>query len=149
VPGRPPARRGGLQVRDGLLDGFGQFGGCAWDTHQNHYPRLKEYLLPGFDRAYAALIEDLDARGLLDETLVLWLSEHGRTPRIVTRYKGGGRDHWSRVYSVALAGGGVARGRVVGESDRIGGDVKQTPVSPISRRRAAPAGYDPSVHLRT
>src|SRR5262249_8905579 len=52
-------------------DGFGLFGGCAWDTHQNHFPRLKEYLLPGFDRAYPALIEDLDARGLLDETLVL------------------------------------------------------------------------------
>jgi hypothetical protein len=111
-------------------DGFGSFGGCAWDTHQNHYPRLKEYLLPGFDRAYPALIDDLDARGLLDETLVLWLSEHGRTPRIVTRWKGGGRDHWSRVYSVALAGGGVARGRVVGESDKLGGDVKSTPFSP-------------------
>ncbi|MBL8864232.1 MAG: DUF1501 domain-containing protein [Planctomycetia bacterium] len=111
-------------------DGYGQFGNCAWDTHQNHFPRLKEYLLPGFDRAYPALIEDLEQRGLLDETLVLWLSEHGRTPRIDTKWTGGGRDHWSRVYSVALAGGGVARGRVVGESDRIGGDVKQTPVSP-------------------
>ena len=111
-------------------DGYGQFGGCAWDTHQNHFPRLTKYLLPGFDLAYSALIEDLDARGLLDETLVLWLSEHGRTPRIASKWKGGGRDHWSRVYSVALAGGGVARGRVVGESDKIGGDVKQTPFSP-------------------
>lgn len=111
-------------------DGFGQFGNCAWDTHQNHFPRLREYLLPGFDLAYAALLSDLEARGLLDETLVLWLSEHGRTPRIDSRWKGGGRDHWSRAYSVALAGGGVARGRVVGATDRIGGDVKDGPVSP-------------------
>jgi hypothetical protein len=111
-------------------DGYGQFANCAWDTHQNHFPRLKEYLLPGFDAAYSALIADLDDRGLLDETLVVWLSEHGRTPRTDSKWKGGGRDHWSRVYSVALAGGGVARGRVVGASDKLGGEVKSTPVSP-------------------
>jgi hypothetical protein len=111
-------------------DGYGQFSGCAWDTHAYHYPRLKEYLLPGFDLAYSALIEDLDVRGLLDETLVLWMSEHGRTPQIDSKPKGAGRHHWSRVYSVALAGGGVARGKVVGSSDRIGGDVHTTPVSP-------------------
>ncbi len=69
-------------------DGFGQFAGCAWDTHANHYPRLKEYLLPGFDLAYSALIDDLDERGLLDETLVLWMSEHGRTPQIDSKPKG-------------------------------------------------------------
>jgi hypothetical protein len=131
-------------------DGYGQFGGCAWDTHQNHYPRLKEYLLPGFDLAYSALIEDLEARGLLDETLVLWLSEHGRTPRIDSRWKGGGRDHWSRVYSVALAGGGIARGHVVGASDRIGGDVKTTPVSPKDLLATAfhLLGYDPETTVR-
>jgi hypothetical protein len=111
-------------------DGFGQFASCAWDTHANHYPRLREYLLPGFDLAYSALIEDLEARGLLDETLVLWLSEHGRTPRIDSRPTGAGRHHWSRAYSVALAGGGVARGRVVGTTDRQGGEVRDTPVSP-------------------
>ncbi len=111
-------------------DGYGQFAGCAWDTHAYHYPRLKEYLLPGFDLAYSALIEDLDVRGLLDETLVLWMSEHGRTPQIDSKPKGAGRHHWSRVYSMALAGGGVARGRVVGSSDRLGGDVHSTPVSP-------------------
>lgn len=111
-------------------DGYGQFANCAWDTHQNHFPRLKEYLLPGFDAAYSALIADLDDRGLLDETLVVWMSEHGRTPRIDSKWKGGGRDHWSRVYSVALAGGGAARGRVVGASDNLGGEVKNTPVSP-------------------
>lgn len=111
-------------------DGFGQFAGCAWDTHAYHYPRLKDYLLPGFDLAYSALIEDLDVRGLLDETLVLWMSEHGRTPQIDSKPKGAGRHHWSRAYSVALAGGGVARGKVVGSTDRIGGDVRSTPFSP-------------------
>jgi hypothetical protein len=111
-------------------DGFGQFAGCAWDTHANHYPRLKEYLLPGFDRAYAALIRDLDARGLLDETLVIWTSEHGRTPRIDSKPKGAGRHHWSQAYSAVLAGGGVPRGKVVGSTDRAGGEVRDTPVSP-------------------
>ena len=111
-------------------DGFGVFASCAWDTHANHYPRLKQYLLPGFDQAYSALLLDLEARGLLDETLVLWMSEHGRTPRINSKPKGAGRDHWSRAYSVALAGGGVPRGKVVGSSDRIGSDVRDTPISP-------------------
>jgi Protein of unknown function (DUF1501) len=111
-------------------DGFGQFGGCAWDTHDNHYPRLKEYLLPGFDQAYAALIQDLEARGLLDETLVLWMSEHGRTPKIDSKPRGAGRHHWSRAYSIALAGGGTPRGKVVGGTDRFGGEVRDTPISP-------------------
>ena len=76
-------------------DGFGQFASCAWDTHDNHYPRLKEYLLPGLDRALPGLLLDLEARGLLDETLVLWMSEHGRTPKIDSKAKGAGRHHWS------------------------------------------------------
>ncbi len=130
-------------------DGFGQFAGCAWDTHANHYPRLKEYLLPGFDRAYAALILDLEARGLLDETLVLWLSEHGRTPRIDSRPKGAGRHHWSRAYSMALAGGGTPRGKVVGSSDRFGGEVRETPVSPKDILATAfyLLGIDPHTHV--
>src|SRR5262249_29791030 len=121
---------GGSKFITVFWDGYGQFSGCAWDTHANHYPRLKEYLLPGFDLAFAALIDDLRQRGLLDETLVLCLSEHGRTPRIDARPAGAGRHHWSRVYSMALAGGGVARGGVVGSSDRMGGEVRETPVSP-------------------
>jgi hypothetical protein len=111
-------------------DGYGQFAGCAWDTHANHYPRLKDYLLPGFDLAYSALLEDLQTRGLLDETLVLWLSEHGRTPKIDSKPKGAGRHHWSRAYSIVAAGGGVSRGKVVGATDRLGGEVRDTPVSP-------------------
>lgn len=130
-------------------DGYGTFSSCAWDTHANHYPRLKEYLLPGFDLAYSALIDDLRQRGLLDETLVLCLSEHGRTPRIDSRPAGAGRHHWSRVYSAALAGGGIAKGRVVGASDRIGGEVQSTPVSPKDILATAfhLLGIDASTHV--
>jgi hypothetical protein len=111
-------------------DGFGQFSGCAWDTHANHYPRLKEYLLPGFNRAYPALIRDLEARGMLDDTLVLWLSEHGRTPKIDSKPKGAGRHHWSKAYSIVMAGGGAPKGKVVGSTDKHAAEVKETPISP-------------------
>ncbi len=111
-------------------DGFGQFGGCAWDTHANHYPRLKQYLLPGFDLAYPTLIRDLEARGLLDSTLVIWMSEHGRTPKIDNKPKGAGRHHWSKAYTTVLAGGGAARGKIIGATDRHAGEVKDKPVSP-------------------
>ena len=100
-----------------------------WDTHWNHYYRLKDRLLPGFDSAYSALLLDLEQRGMLDDTLVVWMSEHGRTPKL-NKNKGGGRDHWSSVYCITLAGGGVRAGEIVGESDRIGGNVHSTPVSP-------------------
>jgi len=103
--------------------------GSGWDTHWEHYPRMKNELCPGFDRALYGLLSDLDARGLLDETLVVCLSEHGRTPKL-SHGNGGGRDHWSQVYSCVLAGGGVARGRVVGKSDKIAGSVAERPVSP-------------------
>ncbi len=112
-----------------LWDCFGQFANGAWDTHQYHYPRLKELLLPGFDLAYSALIEDMSSRGLLDETLVMWMSEHGRTPKINSK-PGGGRDHWSRAYTAVVAGGGTAAGRVVGRTTSDGGDVRETPISP-------------------
>lgn len=101
----------------------------GWDTHSNHYPRLKEFLLPVFDHSFPAFLRDMESRGLLDETLVLCLSEHGRTPQLNSR-PGGGREHWSRVYSVCLAGAGVGRGQAIGESDKIGGDVKSNPISP-------------------
>ncbi len=100
-----------------------------WDTHWNHFYRLKDRLLPGFDAAFSGLILDLEQRGLLDETLVVWMSEHGRTPKIKS-VRGGGRDHWSRAYSIALAGAGVGRGNIVGRSDAMGGDVAAEPVSP-------------------
>jgi len=103
--------------------------GSGWDTHYDHYPRMRQELLPGFDMALYGLLNDLDGRGLLDETLVLVLSEHGRTPKI-QNVKGGGRDHWSQCYSALMAGGGIARGRVVGRSDKIAGTVAERPISP-------------------
>ena len=108
----------------------------AWDTHYWHYPRLTEQLLPGLDRAYSALILDLEQRGMLDETLVLCITEHGRTPKLdqhgdhPSGTDQGGRNHWSRAYSSVLAGAGICRGKVVGRTDRIAGEVEETPVSP-------------------
>jgi hypothetical protein len=87
----------------------------SWDTHGRHFPQMKDSLCPKFDRAFSALVEDLAERGLLGQTLVLATAEFGRTPQV---NKAGGRDHWPWAYSVALAGGGVAAGAVVGASDR-------------------------------
>ncbi len=127
-------------------DPFGPHGASVWDTHSNHFPRLRNYLLPVFDQSYSALITDLDDRGLLDETLVLCTSEHGRTPQIDSGPTGGARHHWSRAYSSVFAGGGMARGRIVGATDAIGGDVVDTPVSPKDMQATAYhlLGYDES-----
>jgi hypothetical protein len=107
-----------------------QTANSAWDTHFSHFERLKDELLPGLDRALSALILDLESRGMLDDTLVMVLTEHGRTPKISDTVRGAGREHWSQTYCSLLAGGGIARGTVVGSSDRIGGFVKDRPVSP-------------------
>lgn len=101
----------------------------AWDTHEDHFNRMKNQLCPSFDTAYPALLLDLEQRGLLDETLVVCISEHGRTPRIDDS-PGGGRNHWSRAYSALFAGGGFAKGRVIGKTDSIAGDVADNPFSP-------------------
>jgi hypothetical protein len=94
----------------------------TWDTHQAIFPNLKNYLLPPMDRAVSALMDDLDSRGLLDETLIVMGSEFGRTPRISTLAKVAypGRDHWGGCQSILLAGGGIRGGTVIGASDRIG-----------------------------
>src|SRR5262249_2529890 len=109
-------------------DEFG-LAGSGWDTHWEHYPRMKNELMPGFDRAFYGLVSDLDQRGMLDSTLVVVLSEHGRTPQI-NKANGGGRDHWAQAYTALFAGGGTARGKVVGKTDKIGGTVTDRPVSP-------------------
>ncbi len=87
----------------------------AWDTHSYHYRGI-EPQMPDLDRAFAGLIKDLDQRGLLDSTLVVVNSEFGRTPKVNA---GGGRDHWPRVFSIVLAGGGIKRGQVYGSSDGL------------------------------
>ncbi|MCA9080701.1 MAG: DUF1501 domain-containing protein [Planctomycetaceae bacterium] len=120
----------GTRVVSVFWDEYG-LAGDAWDTHFDHFARMTDQLCPGLDWGVSGLISDLDERGLLDETLVVLISEHGRTPKI-NKAAGGGRDHWSRAYSVMLAGGGVARGRVIGATDEIAGDVVDRPVSPKS-----------------
>jgi Protein of unknown function (DUF1501) len=99
----------------------------AWDTHARNFPILKENKLPGLDQTFTALMEDLDARGMLDETLIVVMSEMGRTPKINA---GGGRDHWTHCYSVLFAGAGVRGGTVYGASDAQAAYVKDLPVSP-------------------
>ncbi|MBP88583.1 MAG: hypothetical protein CMJ64_18020 [Planctomycetaceae bacterium] len=89
----------------------------AWDTHAKNSERLKKALMPPMDLAYSALLEDLEERGMLEDTLVVWIGEFGRTPKINAR---GGRDHWGHVFSAALAGGGVQGGVVHGVSDSKG-----------------------------
>lgn len=99
----------------------------SWDTHTRNFPILREVNLPEFDKVYSALLEDLDARGLLDETLIVVMSEMGRTPRLNPN---GGRDHWTHCFSTWLAGGGVRGGTIVGESDAQAAYVKDRPISP-------------------
>ena len=89
----------------------------GWDTHTLHAQSSKDFLMPIMDQAYSALIEDLSERGLLDETLIVWLGEFGRTPKFNAN---AGRDHWGSVFSIALAGGGVRGGVVHGSSDAQG-----------------------------
>ena len=119
----------------------------AWDTHSKNAERLKTSLMPPMDLAYSALLEDLLARGLLDETLIVWMGEFGRTPKINAR---GGRDHWGHVYSVALAGGGVRGGVVHGSSDSIGGHPRDGRVQPqdLSATIFHTLGYRPETELR-
>jgi hypothetical protein len=98
-----------------------------WDTHKDSVNRLKNHLLPPFDRAMTALLDDLHVRGLLDETLLVWKGEFGRTPKI---NKAVGRDHWGFCQSVLLAGAGVRGGQVHGSSDAHAAYAAEAPVSP-------------------
>jgi hypothetical protein len=98
-----------------------------WDTHDNNFGRLKDDLLPPCDMAFSALVEDLEARGLLESTLVVMLGEFGRTPKLNAQ---GGRDHWPDCYSVVLAGGGVTGGAIYGASDKLGAYPDSNPVKP-------------------
>ncbi|MDA0832069.1 MAG: DUF1501 domain-containing protein [Planctomycetota bacterium] len=107
--------------------------GPSWDTHLNNFPRLKDELLPPFDLALSALIDDMHQSGLLEETLVIVATEFGRTPQVGARRSNNGnnttgRDHWPGCYSVLLAGPGVTPGSYFGESDKVGWHPKTDPV---------------------
>jgi hypothetical protein len=107
------------------------FNEITWDIHGTKpftsIEGMKDIVAPMYDQAYAALLEDLESRGLLGETLVCNLAEFGRTPRV---NPAGGRDHWPQCWTTYFAGGGVQGGRVVGKSDPIGGYPAERPVSP-------------------
>ena len=99
------------------------FGG--WDLHQNCFDQLNTKL-PQLDTAMSALVDDLNQRGLLENTIVLWMGEFGRTPRINAN---AGRDHWARSWSVVVGGGGIAGGRIVGATNEDGTRVTTEPFS--------------------
>jgi hypothetical protein len=117
-----------------------------WDSHLDNAKRLKNDLLPPADQSFSALVEDLDARGLLESTLVVALGEFGRSPAI---NKQGGRDHWPDCFSIVLAGGGVCGGAVYGASDRNGAYPDASPVTPgdLAATMFWRFGLDPAIEL--
>jgi len=117
--------------------------GIVWDTHNDNFNRMKNNLVPRMEQAYAALLDDLDERGLLDSTLVVWLGDFGRTPTINNQ---AGRDHWPQCYSAVLAGGGIRGGQVVGQSDKTGAYPASRPIMPADLHATvfSALGYDAS-----
>ena len=126
----------------------------AWDTHRDHFGLMRRSLCPPFDRAFSALLSDMHARGLLDETLVVVMGEFGRTPKVgaVTSGAGAaknGRDHWPYCYTVLFAGAGVPGGAVYGASDRTAAEPRDNPVGPedIAATIYAALGVDPATEI--
>jgi hypothetical protein len=119
-------------------------GNGHWDTHENNFNMLKQFLLPWFDRGLSVLLEDLDDRGLLDTTLVVTMGDMGRSPRVNGK---AGRDHWPQCGFCLLAGGGTKAGYVHGASDRTGSYPKDHPVSPgdICATIYELVGVDPNI----
>jgi uncharacterized protein (DUF1501 family) len=97
----------------------------GWDTHANNFDALSNRLLPELDQGMSALVADLASRGMLDTTMIVWMGEFGRTPRI---NQNAGRDHWPRSWSVVVGGGGMKAGQVVGATDKDGVDVADRPI---------------------
>ncbi len=124
----------------------------TWDSHGAIFTRLKNDLLPPLDRGVSALLDDLEATGLLDETMVVLLGEFGRTPRLSTPPGNGsaGRDHWAPCFFGLFAGGGVRGGQVIGRSDRIGAYPATTPYSPddVGATVYHVLGVDPASEVR-
>jgi uncharacterized protein (DUF1501 family) len=107
-----------------------------WDTHSRNFTDLKTRLMPPADQAFSALLDDLTERGMLDETLVVWTGEFGRTPKVGQRNSDAGagrdgRDHWPGCFTTVLAGGGVRGGQVYGSSDRHAAFPASNPVAPV------------------
>ncbi|HLN29840.1 MAG TPA: DUF1501 domain-containing protein [Gemmataceae bacterium] len=122
-------------------------GNRDWDTHSHNFRLLKDTLLPPLDQGLSALLQDLTSRGLLDDTLVIWMGDMGRTPRI---NRDAGRDHWSFCYSVVMAGAGIRGGQVYGSSDRNAAYPSTNPVSPgdLAAGIFHSLGIDPRAQVR-
>jgi hypothetical protein len=125
----------------------------GWDTHNDIFESLEHRLLPRFDESFSALIEDLDERGLLDDTLVICMGEFGRAPLVALEptFAGStpGRKHWAAAYSIVMAGAGVSRGAVVGRTDRQGGYPLAERFGPwdVTATIFSALGIDPAEHF--
>ncbi len=130
---------------------IGGKGSGGWDTHGDNFNQLKTRLLPGTDQTIPTLINDLKSRGLLDETLVVWMGEFGRSPRVTNTAQFGpdGRDHWPKCYTALFAGGGITPGAIYGASDRIGAYPSLDPVRPddIAATMFWALGIDPNTEV--
>jgi uncharacterized protein (DUF1501 family) len=127
-----------------------------WDTHNRNFIDLKTRLCPVTDRATSALLDDLKARGMLDETLIVWTGEMGRTPKVGQSVVGGagagrdGRDHWGKLFTTVLAGGGVRAGTVYGSSDKFASEPATNPTAPADLAATIYhlLGVDPHTEIR-
>jgi hypothetical protein len=127
-----------------------------WDTHSRNFIDLKSRLCPVTDLAFSALLDDLKDRGMLDDTLIVWTGEMGRTPKVGQAVVGGagagkdGRDHWGKVFTTVLAGGGVKGGLVYGASDRYAAEPSENPVPPVDLAATIYhlLGVDPRTEMR-
>ena len=155
LPARAAARRGGDEVRHRLFlrhHRRPERPSGGWDTHgfnnTRMFPIIEKYHLPITEQTLPTLLIDLEERGLLDETLVVWMGEFGRTPNI---NKNVSRDHWPQCYTTLLAGGGVKRGFVYGASDKTGAYPAEDPVRPddLAATIFYALGIDPHTEVRT
>lgn len=132
--------------------GMGNSDDGGWDTHNNNFNDLRNRLLPVTDRSLPTLLDDLSERGMLDDTLIVWMGEFGRTPAIGAnpRFARDGRDHWPQCYTVLLAGGGIKGGYVHGGSDRLGAYPTSNPVAMenIPATMFTALGLDPATEVR-
>ena len=121
----------------------------GWDTHNDNFNALKNNLLPPTDQALAALFDDMNASGLLKETLVIVMGEFGRSPKITVA--NAGREHWPFVFTILMAGAGLPGGRVYGASDKIGGYPTEKPIRPgeLAATVFHALGVDPASQVLT
>ncbi|MBC8289470.1 MAG: DUF1501 domain-containing protein [Planctomycetes bacterium] len=122
-----------------------------WDTHRNHFPLIKDSLIPRADQTLAALLADLSDRGMLEDTLVVWMGEFGRSPKISSIFSTPGREHWPHAFSMLMAGAGIRGGHIHGATDRNAAYVTDDPVSPadITATILDALGVDPGQTVRS